>query len=89
MRELNPSRGSGQVDYVSRLRQLTREITGAISALERNDLNEFLRCLANQEAIAVEVEAELTSVLSDGGVTRRGADGGLPREKISIAQVFS
>lgn len=76
MHELNPDRGSGQVDYVSRLRELTREITGAISALERNDLSEFLRCLANQEAIAVEVEAELKSVLSDSGVTRRGTDGG-------------
>jgi len=81
MRELNPGRESGQADFVSRLGKLTREITGATSALEHNNLNEFLRCLANQEAIAAGIDADLKSVLSAGGTARPGSGGRSKAEK--------
>ena len=81
MHELNPGRRSTQADFVSRLRELIRAITGATSALEHNNLNEFLRCLANQEAIAAGIDAELKSVLSDGGTNRRDTGGASSAEK--------
>ncbi len=81
MHELSPGRRSTQADFASRLRELTRAITGATSALEHNNLNEFLRCLANQEAIAAGIDTGLKAVLSDGGTNRRGPGGGFSAEK--------
>jgi len=70
MHELNQGRESTQANYASRLRELTREIKGAISALERNDLKEFQRHLANQEVMAAEIGPNLQAAISAGGELR-------------------
>jgi hypothetical protein len=67
MRELNQGREAGRADHVLKMHELAREMRSAISALERNDLPEFQRHLANQEVISAELDAGLRAVISRCG----------------------
>ena len=57
MPETNATREQAQLEHLELVRALSREITSAIAAIERNDLPAFRAAIAHQEKICHELVA--------------------------------
>ncbi len=74
MLKSDATRKAEQLEHLAQVRALSQAIASAMSAIEKNNLQEFQAHLAAQESLCNRLSATYSMVLSDSGQTARPQD---------------